>query len=191
MPSLILDQHTIDRMKAVEVGVEVRDPQGNLIGFFHPVITPADVDQYECSVSEEEVLRRAREGGGRPLAEILVSTQLALHELMVDTGLQVVGGLLEQDRERLCGGPRHSRPDGRRAHRHGFDDGQLVLGGRKISVKKPRVRSIEGKEVSLSSWEALSAEDPLNSRMLEQMMLGVSTRRYEESLEDLPQTEDP
>ena len=71
MASLILDQFTVDKMKAVEVGVEVRDPQGNLIGFFHPAITPADVDQYECPVSEEELLRRASEGGGRPLSEIL------------------------------------------------------------------------------------------------------------------------
>ena len=71
MPSLILDQLTIDRMKTVEVGVEVRDPEGNLIGFFHPAITPADVVQFECPASEEELLRRAREGGGRPLTDIV------------------------------------------------------------------------------------------------------------------------
>ena len=71
MPSLILEQSSIDKLKIVEVGVEVRDRQGNLIGFFHPAITPGDVDQYECPVSEEELLRRARNGGGRPLADIL------------------------------------------------------------------------------------------------------------------------
>ncbi len=71
MPSLILEQSTIDKLKTVEVGIEVRDRQGKLIGFFHPAITPADVDQYECPVSEEELLQRARDRGGRPLACIL------------------------------------------------------------------------------------------------------------------------
>ena len=71
MPTLTLDQFTINKMKAFDVGVEVRDSQGNLIGFFHPAITPADVDQYECPVREAEVLRRAGEGGGRALADIL------------------------------------------------------------------------------------------------------------------------
>jgi hypothetical protein len=71
MTSLTLDQVTIEKMKAVQVGVEVRDPQGNLVGFFHPAITPADVDQYECPVGEEELRRRSQEGGGRRLADIL------------------------------------------------------------------------------------------------------------------------
>jgi hypothetical protein len=71
MPSVILEQCTIEKLKAVEVGVEVRDQQGNLIGFFHPAVTAADVNQYECPVSEEELLRRARQGGGRPLPDIL------------------------------------------------------------------------------------------------------------------------
>ena len=71
MPSLILDQSAIDKLKAVEVGVEVRDHQGNLIGFFRPAVIPNDVEQYECPVSEAELLRRAREGGGRPLPDIM------------------------------------------------------------------------------------------------------------------------
>jgi len=71
MPALILDQSAIDQLKTVEVGVEVRDRQGNLIGFFHPVIGPHDVDQYERPVGEEELLRRVEKGGGRPLADIL------------------------------------------------------------------------------------------------------------------------
>ncbi len=71
MPSLILEQSIIDKLRTVEVGIEVRDRQGKLIGFFHPVITPADVDQYECPLSEEELLQRARDGGGRSLPRIL------------------------------------------------------------------------------------------------------------------------
>ena len=71
MSSLVLEQSSIDQLKAVETGVEVRDSQGKLIGFFVPAITTDEVDQYECHVSEKELQRRARDGGGRPLTEIL------------------------------------------------------------------------------------------------------------------------
>jgi hypothetical protein len=71
MSSLVLEQSSIEKLKAVEASVAVRDAEGNLIGFFHPAVTSETVDQYECPISEEELLRRAREGGGRPLADIL------------------------------------------------------------------------------------------------------------------------
>ena len=68
---LILEQSAIDQLRAIEVGVEIRDRQGNLIGFFHPAIAADEVDQFECPVDEEELVRRARQGGGRPLDKIL------------------------------------------------------------------------------------------------------------------------
>ncbi len=71
MPALILEQSSIDKLKVLTVGVEVRDELGNLIGFFHPAIISDDVDQYECPVSDEELLLRESVGGGRPLSDIL------------------------------------------------------------------------------------------------------------------------
>jgi transposase-like protein len=60
-----------------------------------------------------------------------------------------------------------------------------VLGGRRVTVQRPRVRSKKG-EVPLPSWERLAAEDPLHARAVEQMVLGVATRKYARSLEPLP-----
>ena len=71
MSFLVLDQSAIEKLKAVATMVEVRDEQGTLVGHFHPAVTPETVDQYECPLSEEELRRRAQEGGGRPLADIL------------------------------------------------------------------------------------------------------------------------
>ena len=68
MSILVFDQSTIDKLKTVTIGAEVRDEQGTLIGYF---VAPETIDQYECPVDEEELLRRSREGGGRPLADIL------------------------------------------------------------------------------------------------------------------------
>ena len=61
-----------------------------------------------------------------------------------------------------------------------------MLGGRKVRVKKLRVRSAEGGEMALPTWEDITREDPLEERAVEQMLVGVSTRRYARSLEPLP-----
>ena len=54
-------------------------------------------------------------------------------------------------------------------------------------MHKPRVRSADGgRELVLPLWEHMAAEDPLNERVLEQLLLGVSTRKYARSLEPLP-----
>jgi hypothetical protein len=70
MCTLVLDQPAIDQLRVLSVGVEIRDQQGTLIGYYRPAVGPADVDQYECPVAAEELDRRSRKGGGRPLTEI-------------------------------------------------------------------------------------------------------------------------
>ena len=120
-----------------------------------------------------------------PLIDVLIQADEALHELVVRTGMQVLEALLEDDREAICG-PRSRPQQDRQAYRHGYDQGQLVLGGRKVSVRKPRCRSVDGEEIQLPSWLEMALEDPLRRRMVEQMLIGVSTRKYERSLENLP-----
>jgi hypothetical protein len=63
----------------------------------------------------------------------------------------------------------------------------LTLGGRRAEVKRPRVRSIDGHELTLPSWQTWSSRDPLHERVVEQMVLGVSSRRYARSLEPVPE----
>jgi transposase-like protein len=92
--------------------------------------------------------------------------------------------MLEADRVRLCG--RKGYPDPHRvATRYGSDDGQVVLGGRRVAIRKPRVRSVAGKEIPLPTYQQFNQEDPLEARALEQMVLGVSTRHYPRSLESM------
>ena len=71
MSILVFDQSTIEKLRAVVMSAEVRDERGALVGFFHPAVSPETVDQYECPLSEQELLDLARKGGGRPLADIL------------------------------------------------------------------------------------------------------------------------
>ncbi len=119
---------------------------------------------------------------GTGLREML---QRGLHALALVAGMRALEGLLEEDREALCG-PRYEHEVGREATRFGHTRGELVLGGRRVSAKRPRVRS-QGREVRLPSWELASREDLLTARAFEQMVLGVSTRRYGRSLEPVPE----
>jgi putative transposase len=131
-------------------------------------------------VPHPSAMRRVRVG------EVLVQARTALREIVVGAGFQVLTAMLEEDRERLCG-PRYQQAEGRRAYRHGSEERPVVLGGRKVRVKKLRVRSASGGgEITLPTWEDITREDPLDERAYEQMLLGVSTRRYGRSLEPLP-----
>jgi len=120
-----------------------------------------------------------------PLVGLLTMVKGQLYELVVSSGLSVLMALLEQEREALCG-PRYRHDPSRQASRAGHASGELTLGGRRVTVKRPRVRSRDGKELELPSWEQFASEDPLNERVLEQILVGVATRKYDRSLEPLP-----
>jgi len=61
------------------------------------------------------------------------------------------------------------------------------MGGRRVHVRRPRARTVDGREAELPSWATFAAEDPLRERAVEQMLVGVSTRRYARSLEAMPE----
>ena len=128
-----------------------------------------------------EMSRRVR------LGSVLVRAKQALREVMLSAGTEVLMAMLEDDRTALCG-PKHGQSEERENYRHGYDTGPLVLGGRKVPVRKPRARSVDGeKEIELPTWRQYSDEDPLTDRAIEQMLVGVTTRKYERSLEPLPE----
>jgi len=109
-----------------------------------------------------------------------------LQDLVVNAGFEALGQLLESERTAVCG-PRYQHAgEARSAYRSGHAPGELVLGGRKVSVRRPRARTLKGHEVTLPSWQKFSAEDPLEDRSVEQMLLGVASRHYGRSLETLP-----
>ena len=117
-----------------------------------------------------------------PLRELV---REALFDTVIVSGLGFVGEVLEEERTTLCG-PRYDRDPQREALRAGAVRSSLSLGGRRVEVERPRARSVDGRELSLPSWRAWSGRDPLEQRAMEQMLVGVSTRRYARSLEALP-----
>ena len=116
-----------------------------------------------------------------PLVDLLIDTRAELMDLAVASGLKVLSTMLEADRTTICG-PRYQHQSERAASRAGTVRSEVVLGGRKVQIRRPRVRA-EGEEVALPTFHAFADTDPLNRRVVEQMLIGVATRQYGRSLE--------
>jgi putative transposase len=120
-----------------------------------------------------------------PLVDVLVDIRADMMDVVTAAGMRVVEAMLEEDRVRVCG-PKHARAPGREIVRGGNVGGEVVLGGRRVAVRRPRARRVDGGEVKLPTYEAFRREDPLHERAVEQMLVGVATRKYGRSLEPLP-----
>ena len=107
-----------------------------------------------------------------------------LREFVIAAGTAALAAVLEDERTRAVG-PRYAHLPARRARRTGSAPGELVMGGRRVQVRRPRARTLAGEEIQLPSWTAFASEDPLHERAVNQMLVGVSTRRYARSLEPL------
>ena len=117
-----------------------------------------------------------------PMMAGIAATKADLTEWVYEQGLTALHLLLREDAEKIAG-PK-GKHEKERTHNHwGSTDGELSFGGRRIQVSRPRVRSKSGEEASLPHFEAFREEDPLPERVLNQILVGVSTRNYESSLD--------
>jgi putative transposase len=117
------------------------------------------------------------------MAEIAENMQEGLLALAVGAGLQVMAALMEADVTALAG-PRGKHDATRTAVRHGRERGSVILGGRRVSVSRPRVRAADGSaELAVWSYELFSSTEILGRLAMEKMLAGLSTRRYPVGLE--------
>lgn len=123
---------------------------------------------HQVSVVMDQIAEDAREG---------------LLAVVVSTGMQVMHALMDEDVTTTCGPKGKHDPD-RGAIRHGTQSGSVALGGRRLPVTRPRVRSTDGSgEVPVAAYDVFTSTDLLGQMAMERMLAGVSTRRYPVSLE--------
>lgn len=125
-----------------------------------------------------------------PVQGVLRDVRHAFLGLCIDAGQKVLAALMESDRIALCG-PKGVPDAGRRAVRGGSTASQVVLGGQRIAVRRPRARSLSDGELALPSFEWAANGDPLDAATMAAIAAGVSTRRYASTQEPVPAAHRP
>ena len=119
------------------------------------------------------------------LGQLIGAAREGLLALSVEVGLGVLGELLEQEVGELVG-PKGKWNRERTAVRHGHEDGEVTLGGRRVRVKRPRARTADGEsELPLATYEHFADRDQLGEVVLERMLAGVSARQYRRAQEPI------
>src|SRR6478672_10100048 len=77
------------------------------------------------------------------LGELVNSAKEGLLALSVGDGLGVLAELMEEEVDEVVGPMGKHNPE-RTAVRHGHEAGEVTLGGRRVQVERPRVRSADG-----------------------------------------------
>src|SRR6516165_4128360 len=151
---------------------------------------------------KKEAAERVGKQGAIPAATSIALGQLMLPMMLASEaikkgllafvqqiGLLAFRELLEGEAAQIAG-PKGKHNASRMHHHWGTAETVLPFGGRHVVVQRPRVRSKGkgGQEVELPSVAAAREADPMPSHVAEQIVVGVSTRGYERSLEPVDES---
>src|ERR1700737_4287469 len=95
------------------------------------------------------------------LGELVGAAREGLLALSVGVGLGVVHELMELEVGEVVGAKGKHNAD-RVAVRHGHEGGSMTLGGRRVAVRLPRMRTADDeRELPVESYEYFADRDPL------------------------------
>ena len=120
-----------------------------------------------------------------PLVELLEKGERAIDEVIDVMGRATIEAVLQMSAAQVAGPKEQGRRDAdREVYWHGVQAGRVALKERQLQVDKPRLRkkrrrADEPGEVEIPAYTALQADQRLADRMLELVLRGVSTRKYE------------
>jgi putative transposase len=139
----------------------------------------SNVPVAQATMQEAVLPERVQEA----LGQLVGAAKEGLLALSVGVGLGVLTELMEEGVDDVAGPKGKHNPE-RTTVRHGHEDGSVTLGGRRVEVRRPRMRTADGEsEVSVQTYQHFADRDPLARVVLERMLAGVSTRRYERTQE--------
>jgi hypothetical protein len=128
-----------------------------------------------------------------PLLDLVEQAQCAIDDLVDVMGRATIEAVLAMSAQQLAGPKQQGKKADREIVYHGTQKGRIALKERQLGVTKPRLRKRkrddgESGEVEVPAYAALQKDGRLADRMLDIMLAGVSTRRYEEVLPAMAET---
>lgn len=119
-----------------------------------------------------------------PIAEAIAGMEGAIEAIAMEAGLLVMKALIDDEVEKVAG--RHyMHEEEKNAHRWGKEDGYVVMGGKKLPFERPRVRTLDGKEVPLQRYSLFHEDRAIQRSVVKHVLGGVSTRNYEKVIDDV------
>jgi transposase-like protein len=126
-----------------------------------------------------------------PMLELIEQSRMAVDELIDVMGRASIEAVLELSARQVAGAPQQGKAREGDIGWHGTQRGRVYLKERQLRVNKPRLRRKgrgPGKEVPVPVYEALQKETVTGERMLEILLNGVSTRRYQRVIPEMAET---
>lgn len=103
--------------------------------------------------------------------------ELALLDAYRFAAKDVLAELWAADVERLCG--ERWKPRARsEVTRAGWCACEIVLAGKVVSLRRPRVRSVKGSEIDLPTFKVVSTHDPLDRGAVEDITAAITTGAF-------------
>jgi len=97
------------------------------------------------------------------LGELVGAAREGLLALSVSVGLGVVHSLMEAEVDEVVG-PKGKWNRDRTAKRHGHERGSMTLGGRRVEVSRPRMRSADDeRELPVATYEYFRRPRPVDA----------------------------
>ena len=126
-----------------------------------------------------------------PMLELIEQSRMAVDELIDVMGRASIEAVLELSARQVAGAPQQGKAREGDIGWHGTQRGRVYLKERQLRVNKPRLRRKgrgPGKEVPVPVYESLQKETATGERMLEILLNGVSTRRYQRVIPEMAGT---
>lgn len=126
-----------------------------------------------------------------PMMELIEQSRMALDDLIDVMGRASIEAVLQLSAVQMAGPPQQGKARQADLVWHGTQPGRVCLKERKLRVNKPRLRNKgrgANKEVSVPAYEAMQQDASTGKRMLEILLNGVSTRRYQRVIPEMADT---
>jgi len=117
-----------------------------------------------------------------PVADVLAGIPDAVEELSQDVGLMLISAVIDSECERIAG-RKNARNPLRTANWWGRQISPVYYDRRKVLIDRPRLRSRDNKEIQLNTYKAFQNPMKMKQSVMKQMVLGISSRNYEEAIE--------